>query len=252
MSNGVKMVQRKKSGHGSGSIQERKLKDGSTSYKLRYYVDSKRHSKAFRGTKGEARKELRRLMKSADDGEHFAINRLTLDEWVTRWYALKERSGPNVKSQGKKINGQVSPRTLERYQELMRLHVLPTLGKKALQRLKVSEIDDLYIKLEAALSPRTIRHIHIVLNSCLSTAVRKGIIPKNPAEHADLPIVKESTVGRSLEQNELTALLQAFRGTSLFLIVTVAAGTGMRRNEILALEWKDIDFDAATMTVSVQ
>lgn len=244
------MVQRKKSDHGSGSIQERKLNDGSSSFKLRYYVDGRRHTKTVRGTKGEAKKELRRLMKSADDGAHIGHSRLTLAEWTEQWYALKERGGIEETGKKRRNRGQVSPRTLERYKELMRLHILPDLGHKEIQRVKVRDIDDLYLRLETKLSSSTIHHIHVVLASCMSAAVRKEILPSNPAQHADLPKRHEPDAGRALDQDELTALLKGFHKTPMFLFVVTAAGTGMRRNEILALRWRDLDFEAGKLSIS--
>lgn len=244
------MVQRKKSDHGSGSIQERPLKNGSSSYKLRYYVDGKRHSKTVRGTKAEAKRELRRLMKAADDGNHIALSRLTLTDWADRWYALKERGDSQAAATTKRTRGLVSPRTLERYKELMRIHVLPSLGDRPIQKITVGEIDDLYIKLEEHLSASTVRHVHVVMGACFSTAVRKGILSANPVERADPPLAKAPESGQALDQEELTTLLRLFQKTPLFLLVALAAGTGMRRNELLALQWTDIDFDAEKISVS--
>jgi integrase len=244
------MVQRKKSDHGSGSIQERKLKNGSVSFKLRYYVDGRRHTKTVRGTKAEAKKELRRLMSKADEGSHVGHSRLTLSKWAEQWYCLKERSGLEEDGSRKRNRGQVSPRTLERYKDIMRLYILPELGDKPVQRIRVGEVDDLYIQLEKRLSARTVHHVHIVLGSCMKAAVRKGILPKSPVEQADPPSPKESQAGQALDQTQLTELLQGFRETPMFLYVAVAAGTGMRRSEILALEWGDLDFSTGKLSIS--
>ncbi len=70
----------------------------------------------------------------------------------------------------------VGRRTLERYGELLRCHVVPTLGKRPLQQLQATDIDTLYQALDGRMSPRTAHHVHIVLGACLATAVRKGLL----------------------------------------------------------------------------
>src|ERR1700704_4336700 len=73
--------------HGDGGIDQR----GPDQWRLRWRVAGQRYSKAFHGTKKAAQTELRRLLKSADDGAHVAPNKITLAEWVNRWLALQER-----------------------------------------------------------------------------------------------------------------------------------------------------------------
>src|SRR5215472_15162740 len=102
--------------HGDGGIDAR----GPDRWRLRWRVDGKRFTKSFHGSIGEARKELRRLIKSADDGQHVAPDKLTLAAWVDRWVALLRRGDET----GKKKRGLVNARTLERYEDLMRVHVL--------------------------------------------------------------------------------------------------------------------------------
>lgn len=226
--------------HGDGGIDER----GKDHWRLRWRVDGKRYSKSFRGSISEARKELRRLMKSADDGQHVAPDKLTIATWVDRWTALLHR-GENTGGRGL-----VNARTSERYEELLRLHVIPRLGKRPLQRITATEIDALYMALAERLSPRTVHHVHTVLGACLNAAVRKGLLVVSPASRAEAPVPGESDAGQVLDQEQLTALLSAFRGSRLYPIVVVAAFTGARRNEILALRWSDFDASTKTLTIA--
>ena len=145
--------------------------------------------------------------------------------------------------------GLVNARTLERYEELLRLHVIPTLGIRPLQRISATEIDVLYTELEARLATRTVHHVHTVLGACLSSAVRKGLLFVNPASNAEAPVPSDSEVGQVLDQDQLTALLTGFRDLVLYPIVAVAAFTGARRNEILALQWSDFDPVHSTLTI---
>src|SRR6516165_5315552 len=226
--------------HGDGGIDER----GLDRWRLRWRVDGKRFTKSFHGSIGEARKELRRLIKSADDGQHVPPDKMSLAAWIDRWLALQRRGED---SGGR---GLVNARTLERYEELLRLHVIPTLGKRPLQRITATEIDTLYMALSARLAPRTVHHVHTVFGACLNAAVRKGLLVVSPTSRAEAPVPGESDAGQVLDQEQLTALLSAFRGSVLYPIIAVAAFTGARRNEILALRWWDFDAGAKTLTIS--
>jgi hypothetical protein len=73
--------------HGDGGIDQR----GDNAYRLRYRVDGQRYTKTFKGTLTEARKELRRLIRSGDVGEHIAPDKMTLGGWIDRWLGLLNR-----------------------------------------------------------------------------------------------------------------------------------------------------------------
>jgi integrase len=231
--------------HGDGGIDER----SPGHYRLRYRVDGRRFSVAFKGSIGEARKELRRLIKSGDDSQHVAPDKLTLAAWVDRWVALLHRGEETGAGNSVAGRGLVNARTLERYEELLRLHVVPTLGKRPLQRIAATEIDDLYGELGKRLAPRTVHHVHTVFGACLSAAVRKGLLVASPTKKTEAPVAGESDASQVLDQEQLAALLTGFRGSVLRPIVAIAAFTGARRNEILALRWSD--FDAANSTLAI-
>ena len=174
--------------HGDGGIDER----GLDRWRLRWRVDGKRFTKSFHGSIGEARKELRRLIKSADDGQHVPPDKMSLAAWIDRWLALQRR-GEDTGGRGL-----VNARTLERYEELLRLHVIPTLGKRPLQRITATEIDTLYMALSARLAPRTVHHVHTVFGACLNAAVRKGLLVVSPTSRAEAPVPGESDAGQGL------------------------------------------------------
>jgi integrase len=231
----------KRRDHGDGGIDER----SPGHFRLRWRVDGKRFTKSFHGSIGGARKELRRLIKSVDDGQHVAPDKLTLAAWVDRWIALQRRGDTDQQRRGL-----VNARTLERYEELLRLHVSPTLGARPLQRISATDIDALYTQLEKLLSARTVHHIHTVLGACLNAAVRKGLLVVSPASKAEAPVPGEAEAGQVLDQEQLTSLLIGFRSSVLYPIVAVAAFTGARRNEILALRWADFDPARSTLMIA--
>src|SRR5258705_5502607 len=217
-----------KRSHGDGGIDER----GENVFRLRFRCNGKRFTKTFRGTLSEARKELRRLIRSGDVGEHIAPDKVTLGEWVDRWFVLLNRQ--QIEGDGPRRRGLVSNRSIERYENLLLGHVVPTLGARALQSIQASEIDDLYVDLEKKLAPRTVAHGHSILASCLNAAVRKGLIGNNPVARAEAPQPGESNHGTVLDKDQIRALLEGFRGSYLFPIVVTLALTGAPRTEVVA------------------
>jgi integrase len=225
----------KRSG-GEGTIDQR----GDSSWRLRYRIKGHRFSVTFRGSLTDARKKLRRLLTSGDDGEHVVPDKMKLTVWVDRWLKLLERHP--AEGEGARKRGLVTQRSLERYTDIMRNHVLPSLGHRPLQQILPSELDDLYATLEQRLATRTVHQVHYVLGACFKAAVRKKLLATNPADGAEVPQPDESDHGMALDQDQLLTLVKGFRNSPLFEIVAVAAFTGMRRNEILALRWDDLDW----------
>jgi integrase len=180
---------------GDGGIDER----GDGTYRLRYRVNGRRFTKTFHGTLTEARKELRALVRSGDTGEHVDPTKMTVGQWADQWI---EAGAPGRKKK------RVGQRTLERYEELLRVHVKPTLGARPLQQLRATEIDKLYEALETKIAPMTLHHLHTTFNSCLSTAERKGLLLSNPIKRAErIPSPGESDHGLALSEPELSALV---------------------------------------------
>jgi integrase len=212
-------------------------------FRLRYRVGKRRHSKTVRGTAAEAKRALRELLHSADTGAHVAPERVTVREWIEHWVLIG--------CPGNKRRAEVGQRSIERYHELLRLHVLPDLGDRPLQQLQADEIDALYVKLESRISPRTARHVHSALNAALGVAVRTGKLARNPMlKVVKVPQPKEANHGTALDQDETVDLVKGFRRSALFAFVAVAAFTGARRNEILALRWTDLDESNKTLSIT--
>jgi integrase len=226
---------------GDGGIDPR----GPDTWRLRYRIAGRRFTATVHGTLSDARKELRRLIRSGDVGEHVAPDKLTLEGWIDRWLALLERQRDDS---APRKRGLVAAKTLERYSGLLR-HVTAALGSRPIQQIQASEIDSLYCALEKKLAPRTVAHVHGVFGACLKAAVRKGLISSNPAARAEAPSPGESNRGTVLDEEQLRTLVDGFRGSALFPIVAVAAFTGARRGEILGLQWRDLDVENKTLRI---
>lgn len=233
----------RKRAHGDGGIDSR----GENVHRLRYRVNGRRFTKTIRGTLSDARKELRALLRSGDTGDHVDPSKLKVGDWIDQWIAA------GAPGRRKKKVGQ---KTLERYEELLRVHVKPTLGAR--QKLHATEIDQLYNKLdslvehgERRIAPMTLHHVHVVFNSCLATAERKGLVRANPMRRVEqVPSGGESDHGVALEEKDLATLVAGFKPSStMYAPVAIDAATGARRNELLAFRWMDLDISEKSLRV---
>ena len=128
-------------------------------HQLRWRVDGKRFSKMFRGSLAEARRELRRLLKTADDGTHVVPDRQTLVEYLRDW--LDNDTG-------------LSPKTLERYKQLTERQISPHLGTALLQKLRPVQVHAWHSTLlKSGLHPRTVGHPYRVLHRGVMLVSRK-------------------------------------------------------------------------------
>jgi integrase len=204
------------------------------SYRIRYSlardpVSGRRRfgTATVRGTRKDAEQELVRLLRTIDTGEHVDPSRVTLREWLELWIASTKV--------------EVSPKTHERYAEIVRCYLIPALGGIRLQRLTASDIAKGYAGFTRSPSPRTRRHIHRILKSALARAVEQQAIARNPADALKrLPKVEAKPIA-TLTVEQSTRLLQAIKHTTTYWPVLLALATGMRRGEILALRWKNVD-----------
>lgn len=187
---------------------------------------------SVKGSKLDATRELRRLMDSSAPEQ----SKMTVSLWIAEWLAIKERA--------------IKARTFERYQLALRSHVDPVIGAMLLQKVDATAIDRVYSSL--ALAPGHAMLIHTVLKACFSSAAKKKLIAANPVADAEKPggIEEPEEAGEDIDGAMLVRLVDAFRDhPSLSTLVAVAAGTGMRRGELLALQWPAIDFRTSTINV---
>jgi integrase len=212
------------------------------SYRIRYTlgrdpVSGKRRfgTATVRGTRKEAEQELVRLLRTVHTGEHVDPSRVTVGDWLGLWIDS--------------TRAEVSPKTHERYEEIVRCYLVPGLGKLPLQRLTATDIARAYAGFTRNPSPRTRRHVHRILRSALARAVEQQAIAKNPTDALKrLPKVERKPPATlTVEQSQ--QLLTAIRHTTTYWPTMLALATGMRRGELLALRWRDVDLAASVVRV---
>jgi integrase len=141
------------------------------------------------------------------------------------------------------------PRTYERYDEVINLHVIPALGRYQLQKLTAQHVQAFYTKkVDEGLASTTIHYYHSVLHNALSMAVKWGLVSKNVCDLVTPPR-KERYEIKPLTVEQAQTLLAAARGHKWEALFTLALATGMRRGELIALKWQDINFKTGTLQV---
>jgi integrase len=197
---------------------------------------------SFAGTKREAQIECSRLIAELTGGGYVEPDRTTLAVFLDRWL--------------EHVKTQVSPRTHERYAEIARKNIAPLLGAVVLSKLQPAQISSAYAKAltsghrkrAGGLSPRTVHHMHRILRQALQQAVIWTVLARNPAAAVKPPKVERGTL-QTYDLDQTADLLEALRGTRMFMPAALAALCGLRRGELAALRWRDIKLDRAEIAI---
>lgn len=187
-------------------------------------------------TQAEVREKLTALLRDLDRGVTISAENWTVESYLLQW--LETIVKPNR-----------APKTHQGYELAVRRHILPTLGRKRLRQLSVTDVRRLVQRLtDAGLGVRMVQFVHAVLRNALESAVRDEAIPRNVAR---LVQVKTPTydIGRGLSTVQARALLTAARDERLEALYVLAVYLGLRRGEVLGLRWADVDLDEARLQV---
>jgi integrase len=142
-----------------------------------------------------------------------------------------------------------SPKTLERYRELATRQIIPYLGEVKIQKLSPERIGQWHAALIAeGLAPRTVGHAHRLLSLTLSQAVKNGTLARNVVAIQRPPAVEAVEI-EILSPDQIKTILGGLAGHALHPIASLALATGMRRGELLALQWSEVDLDRAVLRV---
>jgi integrase len=197
---------------------------------------------SFKGTKREAQIESARLIAAIQGGTYLEPHKTTLSSFLESWL-------DHVKSH-------VSPRSHERYCELVRKNIVPLIGAVLLTKLKPAQISAAYTRAltsgrldgKGGLAPTTVLYMHRLIKKALGQAVRWELLSRNVADAVDPPKI-ERTALTTYDMTQTAELLEALRGTRLRLPVLLGVMCGLRRGEIIALRWRNIDLAAGQMSV---
>lgn len=200
--------------------------------------NGKRKQKWISGfrTKREAEQELARVSNKINNGIFVEPSKISIREYMNWWLEFK------------KANVEIS--TLEQYEYIVRKHIIPAFGQYCLAVIQPFQIQDIYNELlRDGLSKGTVKRIHYTLKNAFKQAVKLRLVLRNPIDDVEPPRVvrRERNV---LDGNQMVQLIEATKGKTIFYMpILLAMTTGMRRGEICALRWNDIEFEKAQLKV---
>jgi integrase len=198
----------------------------------------------IRGTKKEAEKKLAELQHQLNTGEYIKPSSGTLGDFLERW--LRCYVWPNL-----------SPETAQVYDIICRKHLIPAMGKLQLTKITPDALQDYYSQKlttgsrdgRGGLSPRTVRHHHTTLHTALGHAVKWRLLARNPADAVDPPRYQRKEM-KTFDQQDMMAFLESIKDSEYYSLFYTTLFTGMRRSEVLALRWSDVDLDLCTVSIA--
>lgn len=226
----------------TGHLRKRINKNGSISYQLTAEGDRdpltgkrERKYKTVTGAKKQAEAELRKMISDLETGNISTPSSIKLSAWMDTWLNTYL---PNIEQS-----------TRDSYEEKIELYIKPTLGHLPLKVLKNNDIQLWINDLKKRLSPKTIRNAYNNLNAALKKAVILRMIPYNPCEGTVLPKLQKYQANVYNIASIQKALATA-DDLSTYLIILLGASAGLRRGEMAALQWKDINFSKETISIT--
>ena len=171
-------------------------------------------------------------------------------DWLTYWY--ENHSKPKIR-----------PTTQETYESRIRLHIIPEIGDIPLNKLTQNDLQQFYGRLKKSgrkrftdkygegLSDRMVRMCHATCRSALEKAVQDGLIRVNPAIGCKLP-PKKAREMQVLTREELQRFLIQAKFEGYYEVFLLDLATGLRRGELMALQWDDLNFKTGVLNVNKQ
>ena len=242
----------KKRANGEGSIRKRKDGRWEGRYTAGYDKDGKVITKNVLGkTQAEVKEKLKTAIEESQKLDPTRTGQYTVQTWVALWYEVF-------------IKPQIRPNTKQFYRNCMENHLFPALGNCPLEKLSTIQIQRAINEMsehgrnhyyshiplkETTLSPRIVQGILGILRKSLDQAVAEKLILSNPAANCKAPktVRKEMKV---LPEELIGPYLHEAKQRGVFAPLYLELTSGLRRGELLALLWKDLNVKDRTLSVT--
>ena len=237
---------------GDGTVRQRK--DGRWEGRIVIGYDDNGYPKTknvLAKTKKECLEKLQKLKEDCGGLKPEKVrSEMPFGDWLTYWY--ENHSKPKIR-----------PTTQETYESRIRLHIIPEIGDIPLNKLTQNDLQQFYGRLKKSgrkrftdkygegLSDRMVRMCHATCRSALEKAVQDGLIRVNPAIGCKLP-PKKAREMQVLTREELQRFLIQAKFEGYYEVFLLDLATGLRRGELMALQWDDLVFETGVLTISKQ
>ena len=237
---------------GDGTVRQRK--DGRWEGRIVIGYDDNGYPKTknvLAKTKKECVEKLQKLKEECGGLKPEKVRpEMPFGDWLTYWY--ENHSKPKIR-----------PTTQETYESRIRLHIIPEIGSIPLNKLTQNDLQQFYGRLKNSgrkrftdkygegLSDRMVRMCHATCRSALEKAVQDGLIRVNPAIGCKLP-PKKAREMQVLTREELQRFLIQAKFEGYYEVFLLDLATGLRRGELMALQWDDLNFKTGVLNVNKQ
>jgi integrase len=229
---GTNKTPRRKRGAGDANYRHRA--DGR--WEVRFTLPNGKSKSVYAKTRQEVQQKHRAALRDLDNGLNLSAGNQTVAQFAAHW--LEYVAPPRVR-----------PSSYRHYEQLLRVHVIPALGRITLSKLTSVQVQHmLNEKSKSGLSPRTVSHIRAVLRDALNQALRWALVTRNVAALARPPR-QAKTLVHPLTADQARAFLEFCKDDRLGPLFAAALSTGMRQGELFGLGWDDIDFERNTVRV---
>ena len=215
-------------GHGEGTIFQRK--DGRWAAVIDLgWTDGRRVRKTLYGaTQKAVADKMKVARREQEQGRDLTAKRETVESFLRRW--LTDVVEPRL-----------APKTVDHHRYLSEKHIIPALGKTALDKLTPADVTRfLNKKRDDGLAVLTVNHMRATLRTALNVAVRWGLVARNVVMATD-PVTGDTREIAPLTTAEMAKFLAAIRGDAYECLYRLTLSLGLRIGETLGLHWQDVD-----------
>ena len=243
----------KKRANGEGNIRKRADGRWEGRYTAGYHPETgKRIIKNVLGkTQAECKAKLTKAMVDCKSLDVSRADEYTVAAWLRTWFELYSK--PHIR-----------PSTMNYYHRNIEQHVIPAIGDILLNKLTTRDLQKLYNDLQSngrlrkvqkkkkpGLSNSTVRGIHMMLHNALDRAVKEKLILSNPTENCIIPKIEKQEM-KILHPDHISAYLNAAERRNALPMFYLELVSGLRKGELTALLWSDLDIQNRTISVSKQ
>ena len=243
----------KRRANGEGNLRKRSDGRWEGRYTAGYDPDTgKRIIKNVLGrTQAEAKEKLKAAVEQAQQVDVTRTDEYTVATWLRTWYDLYAQ--PNIRTA-----------TADRYRLMIETYTIPRIGKIKLKKLTSRDLQKMYKNLmehgrvntrsghgNPGLSSTTVRSVHLMLHSAFERAVKERLIARNPTDDCIAPKVQKVEM-KTLRPEHLKSYLDAADARGVLPMFYLELVSGLRKGELVALLWDDLDIPNRTISVSKQ